>query len=210
MQAFLKGDHNPMNELMGKKIEQINKLKANSNCYAETNHCFIKGFGWLIPNYIPSNEIGIIILRRAKEEVLQSFMHLGHSPLIPHGRVWYMTPQVRNYIKEPPSLFGSVKGYYHLMRLINFLFFYRGYNKKLVYEPKWIKEYAYQLMSWYVDETYNLAELYRRTFPEITFYDIELKHLNEYKEVIRMLNTFGLYLDESMKKYIGKKTNSTL
>jgi len=198
-----------MKRLMDQKISEIKRLSGKS-CYAETNHCFIKGFGWLIPEYIPSNQIGVIILKRDKKKVINSFMRLGHSPLTPHGRVWYMTPEMKHPLAAPPSFWGSVKGYYHMVRYINYLLFYKGVNKELSHEPEWIKDYAWRLMDWYIDEVYRWADVYKQTFPNIRYFETDVNYLNRTDGVQTMLEYFGLSADDKIVHHVGRRSNHNL
>jgi hypothetical protein len=47
MRRFSLGDREPMQKVVEQKLAAIRELKGNRSVYVETNHCFIKGFGWL-------------------------------------------------------------------------------------------------------------------------------------------------------------------
>ena len=71
MRQFNNGDPSALDALMPIKLKEIQKSrKHQKTIYSETNHSFIKGWGYLIPDeYIPQEDIGIVILRREPEKI---------------------------------------------------------------------------------------------------------------------------------------------
>ena len=70
MRDYLDGNEVTLKKEFTKKLEYI---RQNRNAiYADTSHIFIKSFGWELPNHIPQNEIGVVILKRNKEKVVRA------------------------------------------------------------------------------------------------------------------------------------------
>ncbi|MEK6477315.1 hypothetical protein WJR50_07270 [Catalinimonas sp. 4WD22] len=69
MIEFLIGNEILMKNLIEDKISAINNAKGNFPVYVETNHTFIKGFGWYICSLIPQEEIGVIFIERDKKKL---------------------------------------------------------------------------------------------------------------------------------------------
>ena len=67
MAAWNRGDEEPMRQLVQKKVSFIQKTLTDSGqkVFFDSNHCFIKGFGWeLVGAGIPQEQIGVLVLRR--------------------------------------------------------------------------------------------------------------------------------------------------
>lgn len=209
MQSFLKGYPNELVQLMPRKIEQIKRDKSENLCYVETNHCFIKGFGWFIPDYFPQSKIGVVEIKRDKEDVLNSFERLNHSPLNPKGRVWNMTPEVSQYVENPPTKMGLSKSFYWFAYAFNRLFYYKGVDIPNNNRPNWLTNYRREIMEWYIEETYRWGDIFKNRFPDIKVFSTHLDKLNDISEVEKMLNFFGLESDrEQLRSVVGKKTNN--
>ena len=96
MRQFSQGYLEPMRKITQEKVEIINGFEQEYNFYVETNHCFIKGFGWFIPHYLPEDEIGVIVLNREPSKIVESPLKIGCSPLKRLGRNWIITPDKKN------------------------------------------------------------------------------------------------------------------
>lgn len=125
MRKFFQGDDNEIKNIAKTKADKINTILKDNSTYVETNHCFIKGFGWFISNYLNvlPEQIGVIILRRDIEQFAQSTYRIGCRPLYQVGRNWLITPELINPIISPPSRFGlSAKNTYNAMKRLNYPF----------------------------------------------------------------------------------------
>lgn len=207
MMNFLNGDDNELNGLMPLKIETIKKDLGENNCYVETSHLFIKGFGWKLPEYLPQEEIGLIILRREKKKVVESLFRIQTTPLSYHGRMWLMFPSM----KEAENKFTKINLlYYHFLFLINRLI-RTGYNpfRKFRIEKKLFKSYEKMLLNWYVDETYSQGEKFLKKFPRIKVFRTDLEKLNNLEEYKKMFQFFDLEFKpkDSFFKVLNQKTN---
>ena len=145
MQEYLKGNKEPMQNLMRNKIEKI--FSSKSELYSDTTHLFIKGFGWEIPKFIPQEEIGIIILKRDIDKVAASTHRVQSGPFNELGRDWIIYPN-GNHITRPPlsvlkyNLFRNILK--ALWRLNN-----NSGNKKY---PAYFRRQSIKLIKWYYRE----------------------------------------------------------
>ncbi|MGB3640919.1 MAG: hypothetical protein WBA39_25585 [Rivularia sp. (in: cyanobacteria)] len=104
MEKFNCGEEGELKKLMPLKLKEIHKKNKNGlKIYCETNHSFIKGWGYLIPDtYIPQEEIGIIILRRDVDKTAYSLLRLREVPGTSEwNRTWYLTPNAQRNISKP-------------------------------------------------------------------------------------------------------------
>lgn len=100
MYRYALGELEPMRKAVREKVEAIKK-KGESLLYVEINHCFIKGFGWFIPQYFPEENIGVIFLKRERSKIAESLMRVGASPLDKLGRKWISTPEMKEPLVPP-------------------------------------------------------------------------------------------------------------
>lgn len=207
MFQFLKGETSLMEKNMKNKVSQIEKDLEQNSIYVETNHTFIKGFGWLIPNYLPNDEIGIIILKRDKNEIINSFQRIGASPFNAVGLNWIITP----FAKKSKT---SLNIFYRLLYKLLFFFnkFFRSkysFIKIKIDQLKYFKKIERIYLQWYIDETYLLAEEFKHKFPKIKVYEIELKNLNNINAFKEIFDFFNIEFkpDEELYKKIGTRTN---
>ncbi|MBR9758583.1 MAG: hypothetical protein GYB39_10900 [Algicola sp.] len=208
MRAYFNNNKTPLKLAMPDKIKHIKK-SANT-LYVDTSHVFIKSFGWEIPKYIPEDEIGIVILKRNKKQVVESTQRVHSGPFTYTGRKWIMVPYPSAIIKPPLSFFK-----YTFYRVV-----FKGYefmkgerNQIEKTYPKCIVKYSKQLLEWYYDETYALAQKYKAQYPNITYVDVCLDELNNIKGIERIIQAFKLehlYAKPRILPYLGHKTNLKL
>ncbi|KAG1670745.1 hypothetical protein FOA52_013972 [Chlamydomonas sp. UWO 241] len=103
MHQFNEGNKGPMREAMPAKLEQI-KRTGRGKVYVETNHTFGKGFGLLLPEHIPQEQIGVVILNRGAAATAASLLRCGDVP----GRNWlsrafYLRPGQARNMTQPPK-----------------------------------------------------------------------------------------------------------
>ena len=108
MQAFNQGEDAVLRQLMPLKLQQINKStqkQKGKKIYCETNHSYIKGWGYLIPDeYIPQEEIGVIILRRNINDSAYSLLRVHDIPgYTEFSRTWYLPPKATFNLSHPPA-----------------------------------------------------------------------------------------------------------
>lgn len=212
MRRYLRGEHGPMRELTQRKVKAIEQQNRDGQVYAETNHCFIKGFGWFLPEYLPQEKIGVIVLKREKAKIAKSLLRVGCSPLVSGGRDWISTPEIASPRVPPPRRLGSHRVAYQVARVIKFPFraldflVYKLCSKRLGY-PKWLTNYELECLEWYVQETYARAEVFKQTYPKIRYVEVSIEDLNSLESVQAMLRQFGLEGEPTLKDVVGKPTN---
>jgi hypothetical protein len=201
-----------MRKLTQEKVEVIEKAKRNYQVYVETNHCFIKGFGWFIPQYLPEDKIGVIILKREKYQIAESLLRIGCSPLVRFGRDWIITPDIKNPLVTLPKKLFSPRATYQYTRLLKFLLRSNRYLVRKVFRqelqyPKWLINYEMECLKWYVEETYAKVEAFKQRYPRIKYYEVNIEDLNSHESVQQMLAYFGCSGKESLSDVVGKPTN---
>lgn len=212
MRRYARGDAEPMRRLTQEKIKTIEKVKGVGEVYAETNHCFIKGFGWFIAEHLPAEKVGVVILKREPTKIAQSLLRVGCSPLVSGGRDWISVPSMRSPRVAPPRRMGSCLLTYQLARVVKFPFraldyaWYRMSGKRLGY-PSWLTRYELECLTWYVHETYARAEVFKQQHPGIRFYEVSIEDLNSLESVSAMLRHFGLEGKASLGDVVGRPTN---
>jgi len=212
MKQYLSGDPKLINTLVQQKIEMIQESMRDCKLYVESNHCFIKGFGWFIPQCLPEDRIGVVILTRDKTKIADSYFKLGDTPLQPTALNWLISPGVNHPFTRPPRrFFLSSKMTHILFRILKIPFRGGQYYKKIFLTkpqtPQWIVNYELECLKWYVDETAARTRAFQKKFPKIKYYEVDIENLNDIEEVTKMLNYFGCSPKSSLMSVVGKPTN---
>lgn len=208
MRCYSRGHLTLMKNVAEKKIGIITELKRDCQVYFESNHCFIKGFGWFVPQYIPEDKIGVIILKREKSKIAESLLRIGCSSLDPFGRDWISTPDMKNPLVRPPQtpeIYQCARLTKYILRAGKFLT-RRVFQKEFQY-PQWLTNYELECLNWYVEETYAKSEAFKQQYPAIKYYEVNIEDLNSLESVRLMLTYFGCSAKESLNHVIGKPTN---
>jgi hypothetical protein len=203
MAEFLQGNPLKMREKMEEKINTINS-SFDKKYYIETNHTFIKGFGWLIPSYIAHENIGVILLKRNSEEIIKSLYRINCSPLTYKGFNWIMNPVMKNPINKV-SNYDKLK--YRILFFISGLS--KSKKKSFSKRLKVVKKFELKFLEWYVKETYAQANKFKNEFPKIKIYETTVEKLNDVQEFQKMFDFFGLDFlpKESFYEKVNEKTN---
>ncbi len=210
MRAYLAGDPSLLEKQMPAKIDAIERRRAGQ-VYVETNHCFIKGFGWLLPRYIPEDQIGVIVLRRENAKIRASLSRVLCTPFLPGGDQWIITPLARPHFTPLPAEFSYPMARFHLYRLASRTFARPGIVRRLtrgrMQVPPPIRDYEQALLDWYIAETYARWDAYRRKFPKIKSVEVNVDELNTVEGVAAMLAHFDLSPGPTLPGILGKATN---
>lgn len=233
MRSYYKGRVEEMEACVKEKIAWIKEVKDESEVYVETSQCFIKGFGWLLPNYIPEEKIGIVVLKRDESKIVETFSRLHCFPLSPRGRKWLIPLDAKKTIIRPPVIFMSVNLTYRLARFIRFIIvsYYtalycvkkislkktaflsldemkeiRAYSED--HYPGWLKKYEQECLFWYVNELYSQGEVFRKKYPKMKYYEVNIDELNSLESVHKMFSFFGLSAKNGLADITGKRVNS--
>lgn len=216
MIEFLNGKPGLMEALMPEKLAAIQRaLTAPNRVYAETNHAFIRGFGWLLPNFVPQDEIGVIILRRNRDQVAKSLYRIEVNAFNNGGRGWLIHANVKHKHVPLPDDIPFLLPRYYYYRLLHRLYYFAKARPRLTLgiaekraEPRTPYEMNIKLLRWYVDEVYALAEKHRKSFPGIRYYEVETDDLNDQAKVLDMFRYFGLEPKASLGSVIGTPVNT--
>jgi hypothetical protein len=104
MRQFNDGDERALRALLPAKLRAIRKHAKPGHVYCETNHSFIKGWGYLLPEAIPQDELGVVVLRRDPAKVAYSLLRLHDIPgQTEWGRTWYLSPGAKRNLNPPPA-----------------------------------------------------------------------------------------------------------
>jgi hypothetical protein len=208
MVSFLRGDASKMKENIPLKLKTIKNALGNQRCYVETNHSFIKGFGWLLPKHIPHEEIGIIYLKRKKEEIVKSFYRVNCTPLIHNGLIWLINPLMKNPVHKVP-FYDKIKYrlFYLYIRILKSRF--NPFQVKKVKKPGFMTRFEFKYLNWYVDETYAQGKRFKKEFPKIKIIETNIEKLNDVSEFERIFNHFDVPFSPKPTFFekLNKKTN---
>ncbi|WP_116919665.1 hypothetical protein [Tamilnaduibacter salinus] len=202
-----------MEKVSSAKAQFVRDHSREETVYFESNHCFIKGFGWFMPRHLPEDELGVIILKRDPNAIAKSYWRVGCSPLRSFGRNWLITPDATQSIVPPPSKGGlPPKLTYWFAKLTKDLFsLLRSITKHVsgspLQDPAWVTQYELEALRWYVDETHAKASQFRERFPRASYYEITIDDLNSLTEIHKMLRHFGLSANDGLSDIVGKPTN---
>jgi hypothetical protein len=201
MLDFNNGDESKMKNLVQEKREWIElNLKNEKYIYAETNHTFIKGFGWLLVNEIPLHEIGIIILNRDENQIIKSLMRIDTTPLNESGRVWLLSPNA----KKNEIVYSKLGLYWFKL-----LFRINGKWPNNLFFKVIIKRMEIYYLKWYLDEQKAREKVFKETFPSIRFFETDIEKLNSQDELKKMFKVFEIPYSPSPRLYelLGKPAN---
>jgi hypothetical protein len=214
MQAFLAGDPSQLEALMPHKVAAIERTRAQANAsvYVETNHCFIKGFGWLLPSYLPEDEIGVVVLRRDPAKIKASLARILCTPFLPPGDQWMITPAAHPHYVALPDGFSFPMARFHAYRLASRTIFRPFIVRRLTggkrQVPASIERYQDALLDWYIAEIAARWEAYKQQFPRVTSIEVDVDDLNTRDGVTAMMAPFGLAPNDSIGEVLGRATNT--
>jgi hypothetical protein len=214
MRAFLAGDPTALERLMPAKVAAIRRamVAASATTYVETNHCFIKGFGWLLPELLPEDELGVVVLRRDPARIKASLSRILCTPFLPAGDQWMITPAARPHFVPLPPEFSFPMARFHAYRLASRTIFRPGIVRRAtagrmnVIPP--IKRYEDALLDWYIAEIEARWQAYRVQFPKVTAVEVDVDELNTPDGVAAMMARFGLAPKDSIREVLGRATNT--
>jgi len=212
MRNHLNGKNKNIVNITKQKSEDIKKETASGKVYIETNHCFIKGFGWFLPQFIEEDSMAVIILVRDKEEIVNSLLRVSASLLEKDGRKWLISPDIKFPNITPPGKFLTPKLNFYLFSILKLPFrkykFFKYINISPLKTPPFIKNYETETLRWYLEEIDSLTERYRDQFKRIKYIKIHLNELNQAEKVKALFKELGLTPKESLNEIIGTPTNA--
>lgn len=195
-----------MRKAVFEKKSVIERAAFGKSLYVETNHCFIKGFGWELMPLLPQEQITVVVLERPAPEVAQSFYRIGVSPLGKRGHHWLISPQ-------PDTIAGAVwkmdrAAWQKFERAKTFSRLYDGVNRKLGrLFPDPMQGYKMTLLQDYVAHIRQLTDRFFETFPQVTRIDATLPQLNQPDFVAALCEKLGVPFTKAMESKVGVKKN---
>lgn len=215
LQQFNRGETGPMEEVARHIADAVHEAAGRGVIYAETSHCFIKGFGWPIMDHLEQSQVGVVILKRDKEAVVKSTIRALSVPLLNLGRRYVLTPERKAPINTPPRFMGlpGAVGYGVARALHDAIAKLRRIGKKLglpVEDTVLFPAYQRAAVSWYWDETYALSDAFRKKYPGCKYFETTTDDLNRPEIVRELFEFFGLEPDESLADKVGVPTNLKL
>jgi len=206
MRQWLSGETEPMRRAVTEKKSAIQIAAYNKNLYVETNHCFIKGFGWELMHHLPQEQVTVIVLERPASEVAKSFYKMGVSPLGKRGHHWLIPPQPDTQTtavwKLDPAAWQRFERATRLSRI------YDGFNRKigrLLPDP--FHNYKITLLEDYVAHLRQLTERFFETFPQVTRINATLPQLNQHTFIAELCEKLGVGFTKDMERKVGVKRN---
>lgn len=208
MRRYSRGHHTPMKKTAETKARLIKELKRDCQVYFESNHCFIKGFGWFLPQHLPEDRLGVIILKRESSKIAESLLRIGCSPLTSFGRRWIIAPDMKDPLVRPPktmTVYQCARFTKNILGASRYLV--RKIFRMKFHDPQWLINYELDCLKWYVEETHAQAEAFKQKYPAIKYYEVNIEDLNSLASVQQMLAFFGCKGKESLNQVVGKPTN---
>ena len=200
MYVFQKGNADSMRKLVVQKVKQI-KSKNKKLIYSETNHCFIKGFGWFVRDHINPKDIGVIILKRDMDSVVKSYSKRINNPFSYMARKWLLSTNKKLVMNDPPSI---------IHRKFDIIFYHSGkFLPKAFFRFLFFiaNDYTKKYFEWYYKETYDMAKEFQKKNTDMKFYECNLEDLNNYENVLYLLEYYNIRPKKSLKKIINKPIN---
>jgi hypothetical protein len=105
--AWNNNDPGPMEAEVAAKLEFIRGHDLGAGgVYSEMSNAFVKGFGWMLLERLPQEQVGVIVLRREIGATVESLMAASDLPsLAPDDGFWLLRPDFKkNVIRFVPGL----------------------------------------------------------------------------------------------------------
>lgn len=201
MRNFLSGDDALMRDLVQEKCRHICDTIQTGKIYVETNHCFIKGYGWLLPCMLPDLRLGVITLRRNSRRIADSFQRLRITPLSKDGPMWLMTPETTQPSSIPCPGGQHKRSLYHVLRMTSWV------RERLRLSQQCSESLDYQYLRWGALETRVWGRRYQQSHPHYAYHSATLEHLNTVQGVRRMLDAMGLPWHTTIAARLGIRRN---
>lgn len=211
---YHQGDERGMQDVARAKHDFIARLSKKNLIYAETNHCFIKGFGWPLMKKMDPRSVAIIVLRRDPDKIVNSMIKVRSLPLSSTGRYYNLTPDRMNPVVPPPTLFGlTPAASYRIGKLValpekvlaKLKIFLFGYPIRR-YVP--LRRYQEKIIRWYLDETRELEKLFKIQFPDCVYIHMDIDELNDLERVMALFHCLGVECNKEDLTELGVPANT--
>lgn len=193
MKQYQLGKKDAFDAVLPEKVEQIQKVLAHNKVYFESNHYFIKGFGWEILKNLSEEKIGIIILKRNPEEIIKSYFTIGVS-VLGNGAVMHLIHPFSIYASRP---FSKNRNLFmlklFLMRIIVILYnlpFYAGVQKRKNFNI--FKRFQLRYLKWYLKEYEYLKSKFIEKYPNLSYLEIDINKMDQDEIIESIRQKFGV------------------
>ena len=212
LQAFHQGDATEMQEVARAIATAIEAAAARGKVYADTSHCFVKGFGWPLMDLVEPGDIGVVVLTRDKQAVINSTFRAQSGPMKNLGRRFILTPDRQDPITKPPGFLGfGPRSGYALARGLHYIAMKsRRARRKLglnAPDTQLFETYQRAAIDWYWEETYALGRAFREAYPGCKYFDTGTEDLNSPEVVQDLFTFFGVEPNQALLDKIGVATN---
>jgi hypothetical protein len=203
MRAWLQGQPQAMRSLTPAKWQAIQQAKGTKSVYLEANHCFIKGFGWELMQYLPQDEVLVLVLKRERAPVVNSLLRIRCHPLNSFGADWLICPARQGIANVGPLsylLFRLLRWFdYYYIRLS-----YKYFARRL---PDLLIGYKRYWLGRYYDWTYALGAQFQQQYPCVHYREVQLHQLNDADWLRNFCTELNLPYTHDMARKIGQKVN---
>jgi hypothetical protein len=202
MRAWLKGNPLPMQQALLPKLKVIKHTNVNNRLYVETNHAFIKGYGWEVMKFLPEEEVAVIVLERDAAEIAKSFYRIGVNPLNQRGADSLITPCKQGIWvmgEKELSRYKRNRIFARLFSAVNSVF-----GRKL---PDPLKAYKLELLETYARLVQQLTEDFFIKHPSVTRVNATMEELKNTDFVKSLCHTIGVSYTKGMEEKIIAKAN---
>jgi len=208
MKRYQLGDSHAFDGLLELKMKKIRESLQKKDIYFESNHYFIKGFGWELMKQLKNEgvEIGIVVLNRDSNKIINSFYKIGTS-LIGKGAENHLIHPQAKIAKEPFFKNAPIDWMkLSLMRgttVIYNLPYYLGLRKRKSFSP--FEGFQKEYLAWYIEQHYYLMEQFKNTYPELRYLEIDIE-MDQAELLALMHTTFGMdgYHEHTIDKNKGE------
>lgn len=191
MAEFLNGNSSSLNSKIYLKKNSIAKCK--SDYYADTSHIFIKSWGWFLDEIISDNsKVYVVILKREKKSVIDSFSKIHESGLSESGKKWLFTvPKSKIYsnFKSKKIKITKIKLAKQILKFKNFL--YRNKLIKHIKFGKFLKSAHFDSLDFHYEETYAMAKEYQIQKANFNYFEFDfdtMLNIDGFKQLFDFIN----------------------
>lgn len=194
MIAYQLGNPRAMEEGVELKWQKIKKALEEKPIYFESNHYFIKGFGWEMIKKLQREEIsvGILILKRNPQKIVDSFFRIGTS-IIGKGAEHHLIHPESKMVNKPFFQHGFWSKWklwgLRVMTVLHNVPFYLGIQKRKSFAL--FADYQKKYLYWYLEQFENLKQKWMFQFPNLKYVEIHIEE--DRQNIIKVMEKeFGM------------------
>jgi len=193
MQEYQLGNTKAFDSRMGEKTAKIETVLKSGSAYFESNHYFIKGFGWEILSRLEDKKVGILSIHRDPEKIVNSYHSIGTS-ILGRGAYRHLIHPFATLVEgnfESNKLWFWIK--ISVMRLITVIYnipFFLGIWKR----KKWnlFSGFQKRYLRWYFEKYQELQARFKSKHPNLVYVEIDLDTMSEEEMIGALQKGFDL------------------